>query len=190
MAAERVAHRLTFEVERLRAKGVAGQAAIARALTERGVPTPRGRPVWTHTTVARVLARAEAGPTSRSPTRGGKKLLSTPPCLFLNQRPRPCRMRRQHALHERGHEIPLRWRYAQCLGLEEAKMHREGRQGVVWHDRSLERTGNVLVPLIAGGPPLSPISTDGLRGRGVRVVLCHPASYSVPALPSRARFGS
>ncbi|MBK1660595.1 hypothetical protein CKO45_20455 [Paracraurococcus ruber] len=34
------------------------QAAIARALTERGVPTPRGGAAWTHTTVARVLERA------------------------------------------------------------------------------------------------------------------------------------
>ena len=58
MAAERAAHRLALEVERLRAEGVIGQAAIARALTERGVPTPRGRGDWTHTTVARVLARA------------------------------------------------------------------------------------------------------------------------------------
>ncbi|MDN3564608.1 recombinase family protein [Paeniroseomonas aquatica] len=60
LAAERAAHRLTLEVERLRTEGVTGQAAIARALTERGVATPRGCGVWTHTTVARVLARAEA----------------------------------------------------------------------------------------------------------------------------------
>lgn len=96
----------------------------------------------------------------------------------------------QHALHERGHEIPLRWRYAQCLGLEEAKMRREGGQRGVWHDRSLERIKNIMAPLFAGGPPLSPISTDRVRQRGVRVVLGYPASYSVPALPSRARFGS
>ncbi|MBC4018898.1 recombinase family protein [Siccirubricoccus deserti] len=38
--------------------GVIGQAAMARRLTERGVPTPRGSGAWTHTTVARVLARA------------------------------------------------------------------------------------------------------------------------------------
>jgi DNA invertase Pin-like site-specific DNA recombinase len=56
--AERTAHRLALEVERLRTEGVTGQAAIARALTERRVPTPRGSGVWTHTTVARVLARA------------------------------------------------------------------------------------------------------------------------------------
>jgi DNA invertase Pin-like site-specific DNA recombinase len=59
-AAEQVAHRLALEVERLRSAGVVGQAAMARALTERGVPTPRGGSAWTHTTVARVLARAAA----------------------------------------------------------------------------------------------------------------------------------
>ncbi|WP_431272017.1 recombinase family protein [Dankookia sp. P2] len=58
VAAERVAHRLALKVERLRAEGVTGQAAIARALTERGVPTPRGSGAWTHTTVTRALARA------------------------------------------------------------------------------------------------------------------------------------
>jgi DNA invertase Pin-like site-specific DNA recombinase len=57
-AAERVAHRLALEVERLRAEGMVAHAAIARALTESGVPTPRGGAAWTHTTVARVLARA------------------------------------------------------------------------------------------------------------------------------------
>lgn len=57
-AAERAAHRLALEVERLRAEGILGYAAIARALTERGVPTPRGPGTWTHTTVARVLANA------------------------------------------------------------------------------------------------------------------------------------
>jgi DNA invertase Pin-like site-specific DNA recombinase len=56
--AERVAHRLVLEVERLRAEGVNGRAALARALTERGVPTPHGGVTWTHTTVARVMARA------------------------------------------------------------------------------------------------------------------------------------
>jgi DNA invertase Pin-like site-specific DNA recombinase len=56
-AAEQAAHRLALEVATLRAEGVVGQAAMARALTERGVPTPRGTGAWTHTTVARVLAR-------------------------------------------------------------------------------------------------------------------------------------
>ena len=40
-AAERTAHRLGLELERLRAEGVEGHAALARALNERGVPTPR-----------------------------------------------------------------------------------------------------------------------------------------------------
>jgi DNA invertase Pin-like site-specific DNA recombinase len=57
-AAERTAHRLALEVERLRADGVVAHAAIARALTERGVPTPRSGTAWTHTTVARALAKA------------------------------------------------------------------------------------------------------------------------------------
>jgi DNA invertase Pin-like site-specific DNA recombinase len=57
-AAEQVAHRLMLEVARLRGEGVVGQAGMARALVERGVPTPSGGGFWTHTTVARVLARA------------------------------------------------------------------------------------------------------------------------------------
>jgi DNA invertase Pin-like site-specific DNA recombinase len=56
--AERAAHRLALEVQRLWAEGVTGQAALARALTEQGVPTPSGSGAWTHTTVARVMARA------------------------------------------------------------------------------------------------------------------------------------
>jgi hypothetical protein len=60
LVAEQAAHRLALEVERLRAEGVTGQAAMARALTERGVPTPRGYRVWTHTTVARVTGRVAA----------------------------------------------------------------------------------------------------------------------------------
>jgi len=57
-AAERAAHRLALEVERLRAAGISGQGALAQALNERRVPTPSGSGTWTHTTVARVLARA------------------------------------------------------------------------------------------------------------------------------------
>ena len=57
-AAIRAAHRLVLEVEHLRAEGVVGQAAMARALNASGVPTPQGRGAWTHTTVARVLSRA------------------------------------------------------------------------------------------------------------------------------------
>jgi DNA invertase Pin-like site-specific DNA recombinase len=57
-AAARAAHRLGLEIERLRAEGVAGHAAMARALNLRGVPKPGGGGVWTHTTIARVVARA------------------------------------------------------------------------------------------------------------------------------------
>ncbi|WP_165982888.1 hypothetical protein [Dankookia rubra] len=60
LAAERAAHRLALEIERLRTDGITGQAAITRALTERGVPAPRGGVAWAHTTVARVLVRTEA----------------------------------------------------------------------------------------------------------------------------------
>jgi len=51
-------HRILLEIEVLRADGVAGHAELARALAGRGIPTPRGRAAWTHTTVARLLARA------------------------------------------------------------------------------------------------------------------------------------
>jgi DNA invertase Pin-like site-specific DNA recombinase len=57
-AAEQAAHRLELEVAAARTMGAATHQALARALTERGVPAPRGGRVWTHTTVARVLARA------------------------------------------------------------------------------------------------------------------------------------
>ncbi len=56
-AADRTAHRLLFEVERLRTTGVTSWQGLARALTEHGVPAPRGGGIWTHTTVARLLAR-------------------------------------------------------------------------------------------------------------------------------------
>jgi DNA invertase Pin-like site-specific DNA recombinase len=59
-AADRVAHRLALELARRREEGIAGLGEMARALTQRGVPTPSGRSGWTHTTVARVLARVEA----------------------------------------------------------------------------------------------------------------------------------
>jgi DNA invertase Pin-like site-specific DNA recombinase len=41
-AAQLAAYRLALEEERLQAQGVGGQAALARALNERGVPTPGG----------------------------------------------------------------------------------------------------------------------------------------------------
>ena len=53
----RAAHRLLLEVETLRGKGLSTNAGLARALMKKGVPTPRGGAVWTHTTVARVAAR-------------------------------------------------------------------------------------------------------------------------------------
>jgi DNA invertase Pin-like site-specific DNA recombinase len=57
-AAAAQARRLPLELERLRAEGVLGQAALARVLNECGVPPPAGSGAWTHTTVARVMARA------------------------------------------------------------------------------------------------------------------------------------
>jgi len=59
-AAERNAHRLGLEIDALRAEGIITHHGLARALTERGVPTPRGGAVWTHTTVARLLGRVGA----------------------------------------------------------------------------------------------------------------------------------
>jgi DNA invertase Pin-like site-specific DNA recombinase len=56
--ATRTAHRLLLEVEALRDEGLTHRG-LARALAERGVPTPCGSGTWTHTTVARLLARAE-----------------------------------------------------------------------------------------------------------------------------------
>jgi DNA invertase Pin-like site-specific DNA recombinase len=58
--AEQAAHRLLLQVDRLRAEGVTGQSAMARALNECGVLAPSGPGAWAHTTVARVLARADA----------------------------------------------------------------------------------------------------------------------------------
>ncbi|WP_458098008.1 recombinase family protein [Roseomonas sp. WA12] len=70
--ATRTAHRLGLEVEALRSDGVNTSAGLARALTERGVPTPRGGLVWTHTMVARVTERLgtyfAAQPTQFGPT--------------------------------------------------------------------------------------------------------------------------
>ena len=56
-AADRVAHRLVIEIAALREKGVVTAIGLARALTERGMPTPREGRAWTHTTVARLMAR-------------------------------------------------------------------------------------------------------------------------------------
>ena len=56
--AGQTAHRLALEVAALREAGIATNAGLAQALMDRGVPAPRGGPVWTHTTIARVLCRA------------------------------------------------------------------------------------------------------------------------------------
>jgi DNA invertase Pin-like site-specific DNA recombinase len=57
LAAEQTAYRLALEVNADRTAGATTHQALARALTARGVPTPRGAQIWTHTTVARVLVR-------------------------------------------------------------------------------------------------------------------------------------
>jgi DNA invertase Pin-like site-specific DNA recombinase len=57
-AAERAAHRLALEIGAVTAGGHLSHAELARALTARGVPTPRSGAVWTHTTVSRVKALA------------------------------------------------------------------------------------------------------------------------------------
>ncbi|MEO3475938.1 recombinase family protein [Roseomonas sp. CAU 1739] len=63
--ADRVAHRLALEVGSVGAKIAATPTAVARALTARGVPTPRGGTAWTHTTVARLLDRVSCGASSQ-----------------------------------------------------------------------------------------------------------------------------
>jgi hypothetical protein len=47
-------------IKSIRAKGVTSLRAIAEALNERRVPTPRGRGRWYATQVRRALARLEA----------------------------------------------------------------------------------------------------------------------------------
>ena len=71
VAAERAAHRLLLEVNRLREEGVTSRQALARALTQRGVSTPRDGKVWTHTTVGRLLARTAV--THAAPTPGDQQ---------------------------------------------------------------------------------------------------------------------
>ncbi len=58
--ATQLAHRLSLEIGTLQQEGVTTLVGLARSLTERGVPTPWGGAVWTHTTVARVLGRVAA----------------------------------------------------------------------------------------------------------------------------------
>ena len=55
--ADTAAHRLSIEIAALQAEGSMSHQGLARALTQRGVPTPLGGPTWTHTTVARLLGR-------------------------------------------------------------------------------------------------------------------------------------
>jgi DNA invertase Pin-like site-specific DNA recombinase len=59
-AADRAAHRLLLEVERLWESVVTSRQALARTLTGRRVPAPQGGETWTHTTVGRLLARTDA----------------------------------------------------------------------------------------------------------------------------------
>jgi hypothetical protein len=47
-------------VEALRAERITTPQGLALALTERGVATPRGSIIWTHTTVAQVTERLGA----------------------------------------------------------------------------------------------------------------------------------
>ena len=69
--AEQTAHRLVLGVELLSSSGSVGKAALARALNESGIPTPTGKGLWTHTTVARVMARsAPSAESARAPAMG------------------------------------------------------------------------------------------------------------------------
>ena len=58
--ADRMAHRIRIEIERLRENGTKTLVGLARELTALGVPTPGRGCAWTHTTVARVIGRAQA----------------------------------------------------------------------------------------------------------------------------------
>jgi DNA invertase Pin-like site-specific DNA recombinase len=60
MAAERAAHQLLLEVDRLRETGLTSRQALAKRLTAQGVPAPGSGATWTHTTVGRLLARTRA----------------------------------------------------------------------------------------------------------------------------------
>ena len=60
--ADRMAHRVRIEIERLRQDGTTTLAGLARGLTSLGVPTPRRGGAWTHTTVSRAIERVQAIP--------------------------------------------------------------------------------------------------------------------------------
>ncbi len=51
---------ISMEIAALWEQGVVTSIGLARALIERGVPAPREGRVWTHTTLARLLARVPA----------------------------------------------------------------------------------------------------------------------------------
>ncbi|MGK7869906.1 hypothetical protein [Falsiroseomonas sp. E2-1-a20] len=55
--AAQVAHRPVLDVGLVHAEGVLGEAAVAKALNRRGMPTPQDTDTWFHLTVPRVLAR-------------------------------------------------------------------------------------------------------------------------------------
>jgi DNA invertase Pin-like site-specific DNA recombinase len=77
-AAQRAAYRLALVVEGLEDEGITTQVGLARALTQRGVPRPQGGTTWTHTTVARVLARAYPARTDVRPKSIGTSTTTSP----------------------------------------------------------------------------------------------------------------
>jgi Recombinase len=60
LRADRQAATLAHIIAELRAAGTASQRSIAKALNERGIPTPRGKN-WDATAVRRLLKRLSAG---------------------------------------------------------------------------------------------------------------------------------
>ena len=58
--ADQTTHRIMLELQVLRAAGIMSFLGLARALNDRAIPTPRGKSLWTHTTVNRLQMRAGA----------------------------------------------------------------------------------------------------------------------------------
>jgi hypothetical protein len=87
LAAERAAHRLALEVARLRAEGVTGQAAMARALTERGMT--RSRDLDTYDGGAGAGPRHEMKSPERLVAWGGKRMLRVEPTTLHLWKPAP-----------------------------------------------------------------------------------------------------
>ena len=58
--ADRTAHRVLIEIERLRRSGTTTLIGLARELTALGISTPGQGSAWTHTTVTRLIGRAQA----------------------------------------------------------------------------------------------------------------------------------